>query len=81
MSLFPQLLTHSELREDFLSLSFVHGIDWLAPLLVLMDYFTYYQDTNSDQLEAFMDFMLGVTASMGELSLAKTLKGAYFGNR
>jgi len=79
MSLFPQLLTHPELRKDYLSLSLLHDIDWLGPLVVLMDYFTYYQDASSDQLEAFMDFMLGVTASMGELSLAKTLNGAYFG--
>jgi hypothetical protein len=42
MSLFPQFLTHPELRKDYLSLSLFHDIDWLAPLVVLMDYFTYY---------------------------------------
>ena len=42
MSQYPQLLTKPELRKDFLSLYLLHDLDWLAPLVVLMDYFTYY---------------------------------------
>ena len=40
MTQFPQLLINPELRKDYLSLSLHHDIDWLAPLVVLMDYFT-----------------------------------------
>ena len=42
MSQFLQLLTTPDFRKDFLSLSLLHDIDWLAPLVVLMDYFKYY---------------------------------------
>jgi hypothetical protein len=42
MSQFLQLLRTPEFRKDYLSLSLLHEIDWLAPLLVLMDYFNYY---------------------------------------
>lgn len=42
MSQFPQFLTNEELRKDLLSLSLIHDIDWMAPLVVVMDYFTYY---------------------------------------
>jgi hypothetical protein len=42
MSQFLQLLTTPEFRKDYLSLSILHDIDWMAPLVVLMDYFIYY---------------------------------------
>jgi hypothetical protein len=42
MSQYPQLLTNPELRKDFLSFYLLHDLDWLAPLVVLMDYFTYF---------------------------------------
>jgi hypothetical protein len=42
MSQFPHYLTNLELRMDYSSLILLHDIDWLAPLVVLMDYFTYY---------------------------------------
>jgi hypothetical protein len=42
MCLFPQLLRNPDLRKIYLSLSLLHDTDWLAPLVVLMDYFTYY---------------------------------------
>jgi hypothetical protein len=42
MSQFLQLLTTPEFRKDYLSLLLHHDIDWLAPLVVLMDYFNYY---------------------------------------
>lgn len=42
MLLYPQLLTNPDLRSDYLSHSLVNDLDWLAPLVVLTDYFTYY---------------------------------------
>ena len=42
MNQFLPLLTIPEFRKDYLSLSLLHDIDWLAPLVVLMDYFKYY---------------------------------------
>lgn len=42
MNQFLQLLTAPEFRKDYLSISHLHDIDWLAPLVVLMDYFKYY---------------------------------------
>jgi hypothetical protein len=80
MNQFPQIMTNPELRKDYLSLSLVHDIDWLAPLVVMVDYFTYYEDPSTEQLEAFIEFMVGITASMNESKLAKTLKGAFFGD-
>ena len=42
MSLYPQLLAHPDLRNNYLSLSIINNFDWLAPLIVLTDYFSYY---------------------------------------
>ena len=42
MRLYPQLLTNTDLRNDFLSHSLFNDFDWLAPLIVLTDYFSYY---------------------------------------
>ena len=42
MLLYPQLLTNPDLRSDYLSHSLVNDLDWLAPLVVLTEYFTYY---------------------------------------
>ena len=42
MSQFLQLLNTPEFRKDYLSLSLHLDIDWLASLVVLMDYFKYY---------------------------------------
>jgi len=42
MSQFLQLLNTPEFRKDYLSLSLHHDIDWLASLVVLMDYIKYY---------------------------------------
>jgi hypothetical protein len=64
MLLYPQLLTNPDLRNDYLTHSLLNDLDWLAPLLVLTDYFTYYLDADADKGEDFMGFMLGVAASM-----------------
>jgi hypothetical protein len=42
MSQFLQLLTAPDFRKDYLSLSLLHDIDWLAPVVVLLDYFKHY---------------------------------------
>jgi hypothetical protein len=42
MRLYPQLLTNTDLRDDFLSHSLFNDLDWLAPLIVFTDYFSYY---------------------------------------
>ena len=63
MRLFPQLLTNPDLRNDYLSHSLFNALDWLAPLIVLTDYFSYYYDTDIYKVEAFMDFVLHVTMS------------------
>lgn len=42
MFLYPQLLTNPDLRNDYQSHSLANDLDWLAPLVVLTDYFTYY---------------------------------------
>ena len=39
---FPLVMTNPELRKDYLNLSLLHDLDWLAPLVVLLDYFIYY---------------------------------------
>jgi hypothetical protein len=62
MRLYPQFLTNTDFRNDFLSHSLFNDLDWLAPLIVLTDYFTYYFD--ADKVESYMAFMLGVTEGM-----------------
>jgi hypothetical protein len=42
--LFSNILANTEFRLRFHSLHILLNLDWLAPLLVLTDYFTYYQD-------------------------------------
>lgn len=79
MHLFPLLLTNHDLRNEYLTISLIHDFDWLAPIVVLMDYFTYYLDTDGDKREAFMSFILWVAASMDSKKLAKTVKGSIFG--
>jgi hypothetical protein len=64
MLLYPQVLSNPDLRNDYLTHSLLNDLDWLAPLLVLTDYFTYYLDADADKREDFMGFMLGVAASM-----------------
>ena len=54
MHLFPLLLTNPDLRNDFLTHSLINEFNWLAILVVLTDYFTYYLDPDIDKLEAFM---------------------------
>ena len=49
--LYPYIQICSSFREGFLSLSLLCDLDWLSPLLVLMDYLEYYQDTNIEKLE------------------------------
>ena len=62
--LYPQVLTDPDLRNNYLSHCLINDLDWLAPLVVLTDYFTYYLDIDADKREEFMGFMLGVAASM-----------------
>lgn len=49
--LYPYIQICCDFREGFLSLSLLCELDWLSPLLVLMDYLEYYQDTSIDKLE------------------------------
>jgi hypothetical protein len=41
MSLYPPLLANPDLRNDYLSHSLFNYLDWMAPLIVLTDYFSY----------------------------------------
>jgi hypothetical protein len=46
---------------------------------VLTDYFTFYEDTDAGKLESYIEFIIGVAASINIKKLAKTVKAAYYG--